>query len=209
MPILDDPAALALLLSPAAVLVLVGAAALVEYLFPPFWGDLLVLLGFFFAGQGKVAPWAVFLVAFVGSGLGAAAAWGLGRRYGLAVLRRLTFSRRMTGAARRVRLAYQRFGEPSLAVNRFVPFARALMLPAAGALGLRFGRSVGWASLSNLLWLGVLASTGVVTGGSWERIQATFRDTSRWTGLLAAAVALAAAALLALSRREDEEPSTG
>ena len=67
---------------PALVVLVVFAAATLEYLFPPFWGDTIMLSGCFLAGLDRVGSLEVFAAAFLGSCLGALGAYGLGRRFG-------------------------------------------------------------------------------------------------------------------------------
>ncbi len=200
MPWLDDPVAAAVALPPLFLAVFVFASALIEYLFPPYWGDTFVLLGFFLAGQGAVAPVAVFAAAMAGSVLGSIAAYQLGSRYGLAVTGRLVPKHRRSAGSRRLPALFSRFGEKLLLVNRFLPVVRGVMLYAAGAMKLPIRPVVFYCTLSNLAFVSLLAWAGLWTAGSWPEIQAVFRQSNRW--LAAAAVAVAGAWLaVALWRR--------
>ena len=183
---LDDPIAAAVALPPLALALFVFFSALLEYLFPPYWGDTFVLLGFFLAGQGAVAPAAVFAAAAAGSFLGSIAAYHLGRRYGLVLAQRLAVRRRRP-SRRRVRALFQRFGEKLLLVNRFLPVVRGIMLYAAGALRLRPRPVIFYSTLSNLAFIGLLMWAGLWTADSWPEIRNTFGRSNRW--LAAAALA--------------------
>ncbi len=99
---LDDPIAAALALPPLVLVLFVFASALLEYVFPPYWGDTFVLLGFFLAGQGAAPPAMIFAAAAAGSVAGSIAAYQIGRRYGLAITRRISPRRRPS--RRRVRM---------------------------------------------------------------------------------------------------------
>lgn len=194
MHFLDDPVTFMVAL-PALPLLLplfVLVSAMLEYVVPPYWGDSFVLLGFFLSGQPAVAvsPWTVFAATVLGGGLGAAVAFLLGRRYGLAFARRVTPWRPL-GSRQRIRRLLTRFGARFLVVNRFVPFIRGLLLYGAGAMRLRFADALLYTTLSNLLWAGVLMGVGILTAGSWEEILAAFHHTHRVIG---AAVAVAVAA---------------
>ena len=83
----------------ALVALLVFAAALLEYVFPPFWGDTIILVGCFLAGVGRAESWQVFTGMLLGSILGALTAYGLGLRFGEASLRLM--SRRAAAIAER------------------------------------------------------------------------------------------------------------
>ncbi len=70
-------------------------------------------------------------------------------------------------------------------INRFVPVIRGLLLYGAGALRMRYGPSIGWSALSNLAWVTLMMTVGLLTAGSWEEIQAQFRHTNQVLGTAA------------------------
>lgn len=187
---LDDPVAMAVALPPIVLVLFVFGSALLEYLFPPYWGDTFVLLGFFLAGQGAVAPVVVFTAAMVGSVLGSIVAYALGRRYGMALAHRL-IRKRERPTSRRLQSLFQRFGEKLLLANRFLPVVRGVMLYGAGALRLPLRPVVFYCTLSNLAFIGLLMWAGLWTAGSWPEIQAAFRQSNRWFGVVAIAAIFA------------------
>ncbi len=171
---LEDPVAAAIVLPPLVLPLFVFASAFLEYVFPPFWGDTFVLLGFFLAGQGAVPPLLIFAAAMAGSLGGAALAYALGRRYGLTILRRVVGRRHREGH-RRMQRVFRRFGERVLIVNRFFPVVRGVLLYGAGALRLRFAATLVYTGVSSLAFTGFLMWVGLWTAGSWEQIVASFR----------------------------------
>ncbi len=181
----DDPVAAALTLPPLVLALFVFASACLEYIFPPYWGDMFVLLGFFLAGQGAVPVFAVFLAALIGSTLGAIIAYQLGRKYGMIVLRRIPLGRRRAAASDKAVQLFQRFGEKLLIVNRFLPVVRAFLLYGAGALELRFRAVMLYCFLSNLAFIGLLMWAGLWTADSWLEIQAGFRHSNQILGVVA------------------------
>lgn len=181
---LDDPLAAVAALPVFALPLFILASAALEYIVPPYWGDMFVLLGFFVAGQGLAPPWLIFVAAFLGSGAGAMVAYALGRRFGLRIAQKVTF-RRQARARDRLHRLLERFGEKLLLVNRFVPIIRGLLLYGAGALELRPGRTLIYSSVSNLAWLGILMSVGLYTAETWEGILATFTRYNRIFGSVA------------------------
>ncbi len=176
---LDDPVAAAVALPPLALALFVFGSALLEYLFPPYWGDTFVLLGFFLAGQGAVAPTVVFAAAVAGSVLGSIVAYQLGRRYGMAITHRL-FRRGRRPPRQRVQSLFQRFGDKLLLVNRFLPVVRGVMLYGAGALKLPLRPVVLYCTLSNLAFISLLMWAGLWTADSWSGIQHAFRQSNSW-----------------------------
>ena len=186
---LEDPVAWMAALPVFVVPLLAFLSPFVEHLFPPFWGDLLVLVCFFLAGQGALSPAWIAVAALAGSVSGSIVAFVLGRRFGMAIMERMGL-RRLAGQGRRARVLLRRFGEPLLVVNRFIPVMRGLLLYSAGALEFRFGRSVFYSAVGSALWVGLLAVAGLWTADSWEEILAVFK---RWSGILALVLGLAAA----------------
>lgn len=169
IPLLFDPGLLAAV---SLLTILTGAlvGSLVEYLFPPFWGDTLILMGFLAAGEGTVPLWAAFLTALVGSTAGAWAAYLMGARLGELpwLPDRLSRSDRME----RVRAWVQRKGAAALLLNRFLPGIRALFLPLAGALHIPAGRALAAATVGNCLWLSFLASGARAAEGAGSAVTA-------------------------------------
>src|SRR6185369_14598131 len=90
-PMFSDPIAF-LVAHPGALVFVVFAAAAIEYLFPPFWGDTVMLAGCAVAGLDRTSLPAVFVAAFLGSCAGAMGAFWIGRRFGQASLRLLARS---------------------------------------------------------------------------------------------------------------------
>ena len=169
-----------------------------------------VLLGFFLAGQGAVSPPVVFLAAIFGSTVGSVISYQLGRRYGLAVLRRIPLGRRRAAASERAVQLFQRFGEKLLIVNRFLPVVRAFLLYGAGALELRFRPVVVYCFLSNLAFISMLMWAGLWTADSWPEIQAGFRQSNQILGGVALLIAAGwGSVLIWRLRRESEGRGVG
>jgi membrane-associated protein len=159
--------------NPLAGLLLIALLAWLEYVFPPAPGDTTILLGFFLAGLGVLAFPGVAAAALAGSVAGALTAWAVGRGMGGSYFfLRSAWARR---EIQRLERAFARYGARLLVVNRFLPGVRAFFLYAAG-----MGR-IGWrpvliySSLSNLLWVGLIAWAGTRLGSSWEEVRGVFR----------------------------------
>jgi membrane-associated protein len=146
---------LAFWLTWVTVLVVLGSSfvgALLEFLFPPFAGDTLIVLGFIAAVRGVTSPLFVFLWAALGATLGAAVAYEIGKRFGTLPL----LERRFRKQRDRICRFLQRSGLVVLILNRFFPGIRALVLPFSGVAGLGRGRALVAATLGNLLFLSFL-----------------------------------------------------
>ena len=195
----------------ALVAVIVFAAAAIEYLFPPFWGDTIMLAGCFLAGLDRVAAWQVFAAALAGSVVGALAAFELGRRFGDSSLRLMSRSSRATRLLERAKDWQEAHGGRILAVNRFLPGVRAFFLPLAGASGMRLRTVAVWSTVSNLAYCSLLLGVGLSLGAGGVDIgemEGRFSSLS----LLAAAGAVALVLILTvrhvlLQRRRCSERS--
>jgi membrane protein DedA with SNARE-associated domain len=174
-------------------LLLLGACAMVEYLFPPFPGDMVVLFGaLLIARHGWNLP-LVFLSVLAGSGLGcmidfAVGAWMKGPYTEGRFLR----GERSRRAVERVLASFRRHGEVYVALNRFLPAVRAVFFLAAGMAGLRAWRVLLFALLSASVWNALIIGAGYAVGANWERIRTLFSiySTAAWSLLALVALAL-------------------
>lgn len=151
-----------------------GAASLIEYLFPPFPGDAILLAG---AMLIPIAQWpfvAVLAAVTLGSVLGAALNWRLGRW--LATTTRTTWLHRWLErpkVAPRVRALEARFarrGSLYVSLNRFMPGFRAFFFIIAGKVNLPLGKVLAFGALSATLWGLALMGVGYSVGYNVERV---------------------------------------
>jgi membrane-associated protein len=143
--------------------------ALVEYVFPPFPGDTVVVAGAALVGANGWAAGPVWVAATAGSVVGAAIDLWIGRRLA-AHLERLPPRGRL--AVDRVVAGFQRWGPAFLAVNRFLPGIRASFFVAAGVAGLRAPVVLGWATVSAVAWNSLLVGLGLLVGQSVDDLAA-------------------------------------
>jgi membrane-associated protein len=173
-------------------------ATLVEYVFPPFPGDLLVVLGAWYAVRGTLSWPATFASVTAGAVLGA---W-IDYRIGAALGRRLDRRMAAKGALSAERLArfeasYRRWGALLLLTNRFFPGIRAFFFLAAGASGIPLRKVLVFGGISAALWNVLLLGAGGVLARNAMELVTLFERYTRaaWAFLLfAGLVALAAAA---------------
>jgi membrane protein DedA with SNARE-associated domain len=183
-----------------APLVLFGAS-FIEYVFPPFPGDTIVLLGAWYAVQGTVSWPTALATVTAGAVAGAWVDWRVGRAIA-PVLESRVAQRRPLDAARLAQFeaAYRRWGGLLLVVNRFLPGIRAFLFVAAGAARIPLGRVLLLGAISAALWNAVL----LALGGLLVRNLPQMTDlVSRYTFAAWVVIAAALAAILgrALGRR--------
>jgi membrane protein DedA with SNARE-associated domain len=135
--------------------------SLVEYVFPPFPGDTLVVLGAWYAVNGAISWPVAFVATTSGAVLGAWIDYRVGVALGAALER---------GAARRgpitlehvrkVEAGYARYGEWFLLANRFLPGIRAFLFVGAGAARLPVRKVLLWGGISAAAWNALLLLAG-------------------------------------------------
>jgi membrane protein DedA with SNARE-associated domain len=145
---------------PAAPVILF-LGSLIEYVFPPFPGDTLVVLGAWYAVNGKISWPVAFAATTSGAVLGAWVDYRIGVALGAALER---------GAARRgpitlehvrqVEAGYARWGAWFLLGNRFLPGVRAFLFVGAGAARLPVGKVLLWGGISAAAWNAMLLLVG-------------------------------------------------
>ena len=168
-------------------------SACIEYLFPPFPGDMITVFGaFLVARRGWSGP-LVFGAVLLGSAIGCMADYAFGRWLGR------TEERWTRGRLRRFRPQidhlverFGRHGSLYLAINRFIPSLRGLFFVAAGMARLRWWVVLAYGTLSALLWNALLLLLGVTVGESWDRLVSLFATygVAFWSLVVIAAVAL-------------------
>lgn len=171
-------------------------ATFIEHVFPPFPGDLLVVLGAWYAVQGELSWPVVLACTTAGAVAGAWVDYRIGVALGNRLEARAGSSRWLTpGRLTAFDIAYRRWGSWLLVLNRFMPGIRAFLFLAAGAAGLPQRRVVLLGGLSALLWNALLLGAGALLAHNLEELVALVDRYMRVAGLV-----LAAAALLFLVR---------
>jgi membrane protein DedA with SNARE-associated domain len=175
---------LVVMTGPGAPFLLFGAA-FIEYVFPPFPGDLLVVLGAWYAVHGELS-WPVVYAAVTGGAV--AGAWA-DHRAGVWLGARLEHSpvaARVLSVERLARFeaAYRRWGSWLLVFNRFFPGVRGFLFLAAGASGIPLARTLLLGGLSAAVWNGLLLGAGALVAGNLEELVALVDRYTRTAALL-------------------------
>lgn len=184
-------------------LLVLGLAAAVEYVVPPFPGDTITLMGGVYAVRGE-HPWPlVFLVVVAGSVLGALINYQIGRWLVGRFERRpdvpvfgITHAR-LTAVQGQMRHR----GPWLLLANRFIPGVRGLIFVAAGAAHMPRSNALILGGLSAMVHTGLVLGLGAAVGGNLERLEALmWRYQRAVLGLVL--VGVVAAVVRALARRK-------
>lgn len=187
---------------PLAPFLLFGAA-FIEHVFPPFPGDLLVVLGAWYAVHGELS-WPVVFAAVTGGAV--AGAW-VDHRLGAWLGQRLEHSPVAARVLSRERLArfeaaYRRWGSWLLLLNRFFPGVRGFLFLAAGASGIPLARTLLLGGLSAAVWNGLLLAAGALVATNLGDLVTLVDRYMRTAGaLLVVAAGIALARVLWRRRR--------
>jgi membrane protein DedA with SNARE-associated domain len=187
-------------LPPAALYLALAAAAAVENVFPPLPSDTVVAFGSFIAARGHGSAVGSFLSTWAGNIAGAMFMYYMGRRFGAERL-----MARLSGgddgkAAAKIRAWYGKRGVWALAFSRFLPGARALVPPIAGALRVPPLEALLAMALASGLWYGLITWLAFRVGDDWEVLSARIGGASRAVGLAAALVAAVLGAIWLVRR---------
>jgi membrane protein DedA with SNARE-associated domain len=179
-------------------------ATLVEYVFPPFPGDLLVVLGAWYAVDGVLSWPATFASVTAGALVGA---W-IDYRVGVAVGRRLEGrlgARSGLSAERlgRFEASYRRWGDLLLVANRFFPGIRAFFFIAAGASRIPLRKVLVYGGISAMVWNALLLGAGALFARNAAELVTLFERYTQvaWTVVIAVGVVAVAVVLWRRRRR--------
>lgn len=172
-------------------------AAGIEYVFPPFPGDTIVLMGAFLVGARGWDPLPVYAAVNLGGAAGMALTHACGRFLARRDAAWRLRSPRWARLARRLDPLLPLLARrPAwyLLLNRFLPSVRALLFVAAGRAGVSLPRTLLLGGLSALLWNALLLAAGAAIGDNFERLAGLFAryNLAAWIaiGVLAGAAAL-------------------
>jgi|YelNatPaOPRAMG01_1025707.scaffolds.fasta_scaffold08596_3 membrane protein DedA with SNARE-associated domain len=173
--------------------------ACLKYLVPIVPGDLALVVGLFWIGAKDGSWLAGILLIALGGTLGSLGAFAWGRAFGTVLLKRP----RLRTLVVRVEGMLGRWGAWPLFLNRFLPYVRVLLYPAAGMLRMRTGRVAAAAAAGNLLFGIFLTAIAYTAGQHMERLTSLYHLYQFWLGLaLLAWLVLSAAYLFWKNRRQ-------
>lgn len=185
------------------VYLVLTVVAFLKYVVPLVPGDMILLAGVFLVGaRGGSWPLAVLCVALGGSA-GAWLAYLWGRRFGRLLLK----YRRMRRATLKVEGLLGRWGYWPLVLNRFIPYVRPALFPAAGLLRMEPFPVAIAALTSNVLFGSFVVALAYSAGIRYARFLSLFHLYQIWLGVLL--LALLSLAALWLYRASRGEPNGG
>lgn len=187
--------------NPAGLGVLAGAAG-IEYVFPPFPGDAVTLLGAVLVTGYGWSFGLVFAAVMIGSLTGAMAAFWLGRRLGARRFRHTLAGgpAATPGVIDALVARFARHGPAFLIVNRFVPGLRAVVFVAAGMAAMPARTVLIYAAISAALFNLALMAAGAALGANLDALRAFVATYTTWA-IVAVVVIVASITAATLWRR--------
>lgn len=189
-----------------------GLAALIEYLFPPFPGDTIVVLGGAWTSREHRSIVLLHLVLTLASVLGMAVTWRVGRSLA-GKIRLAPEGSRLVGLKvaqiRKVQLLMRTRAAWLLLANRFLPSFRSVLFVAAGAADVPLWRTLLFGTISAAAFNALLLGVGVVVGDNAERIAGFFRAFRYLSIAVVAVVGLLFLARFVWRRRRPEQSDKG
>ena len=172
---------------------LLGLAALLEYVVPPFPGDTVTMLGGAYAVRGEKSIVLVFFAVTLASMIGVSVMYGAGRLIADRVAK-VPEGKLFIGVThariRQIQEQMRTRGSWLLVANRFLPTFRAVLFVAAGAARMPFARVLLLGTLSAMAWNVLMLGIGYTIGGNIEKLTAFVDQYNR--------IALAVLALVAV-----------
>jgi len=158
-------------LSPLTAYLLLFVSAFVENVFPPIPGDTVTLIGAYLVSSGKLSFIGVYISTSLGSVLGFFTMYiigmKLGRKFLDSKIGQKVFSEEQY---QKTEKWFSKYGYGIIAANRFLSGTRSVISIFAGSFHLNWFRVLSLATLSALLWNGLLIYIIYVVGLNWDVI---------------------------------------
>jgi membrane protein DedA with SNARE-associated domain len=178
--------------------------AFIEYFFPPFPGDTVMVFSAYLAGTGKLDCPTVFCISLAGSMGGFLGLFCVGKWYG----RDFFFKKNYRFLSRDLILQLEgwfgKFGIGLIAANRFIAGARSAVALFAGISNMRFVPAAAAGFLSCLLWNTILLCGGYYLGKNWQRAVTMLKHYNQV--VLVLVIVLVSCMLWARKRRNAQAP---
>ncbi len=189
-----------------AVTGVVGVALLMfaENVFPPLPSEVIMPLAGFAAARGDFSLLLLVAAGTLGAVAGAWVWYEVGRRVGLARLRRWSSSQGwwLTLGPEEIDKSaevFARFGGPAVLIGRLVPTVRTFISIPAGVTGMGLGRFLAWTTVGTAAFTFILAYAGYRLEAHYDRVEAWLNPVT--TGVLVVAAGAYLYRLVVFHRR--------
>ena len=146
-----------------------------ENLFPPIPSEVIMPLAGFVAAQGELSLWGVIMAGTLGSLIGAAPWYLLGRWFGEKGLHSLAarYGRWLTLSTQDISKAiftFRRHGATAVFFGRLIPAIRTLISAPAGIAMMPVHKFIFWTTLGSSLWAMLLTLAGYLLESQYDQV---------------------------------------
>jgi membrane-associated protein len=134
-------------------------------------GEVGVILGGVMANQHKLVLTAVLIAGIAGAVIGDSIGYGVGRRYGEAMLSKIPDRLLKPEHVRSAEESIRNFGGKSVFIGRFTAALRALVPGLAGMSRLPYARFLAWNAAGGVVWASGFVLLGYLAGSQYKRIE--------------------------------------
>jgi len=125
---------------------------ILEYIFPPFPGDVAIFSAGFIAATGSASLILVLITAFIGSCVGLTIVYIVGRKYGRKIVEQNKIKYINHSLLEKTEAWYSKIGEKLLLVSKFLPGVRFALVFFAGIANIPFKRAFTFTAISCIVW---------------------------------------------------------
>lgn len=134
------------------VYLVVAGIMLIEYVFPPTPGDVVIFSAGFLCGDGRASLFVVLLCAYLGSAIGLSIVFAVGKKYGRNLFESGKLKFLKTSMRDKTEALFQKSGSKLLLISKFLPGVRFALVFFAGLADISFKKAFVLTSISCLIW---------------------------------------------------------
>ncbi len=152
---------------------IVFAGVFLESIFLTGWiapGTTVILIGSFFAAQGELNIWMLWVTSVVAALLGDNVGYFIGRRMGREVVERYDKKPRLRSGMQRSQRFFSRYGGITVLFGRMISGVDAFIPVTAGMNGMPHWKYMAYDIPGAMLWSGVFCALGYFLGNNWRTI---------------------------------------
>jgi membrane protein DedA with SNARE-associated domain len=151
-----------------AIYLLLLIIAFIEYFFPPFPSDTIIIFSAYLVVTGKLDFLTLYCISVAGNLCGFLGLFYLGRHYGRGFFLRKNYRFLSRDLITQLEGWFRKYGIGLIAANRFLSGIRSAVPLFAGLSNMKFIPTAAAGFLSSLLWNALLLSGGYYLGKNWQ-----------------------------------------
>lgn len=169
---------------------LLGIIAFVETLFPPIPGDILFIVISGWAISGDLSIVMITLYGVIGCFMACCILFYVGHKPGRQFIERWLSKKVKQEKVDRAKSLVADHGPIIIAVSRFIPGVRSLLVFMAGTSGMRFALAVFPIAISAIAWYLILSIAGSVFGNNIQAAEGFMKHFEIWIWIILAIASL-------------------